>query len=54
MSLSPRNLFTRLITVAFSLIPLLGVKIMHLVDGTGLFKTSNLDFGWKSSCNESI
>ena len=29
----------------WSLIPLLGVKIIHLVDRTDLFKISNLDLG---------
>ena len=47
-SLRPRNLFLKLITVIFSLIPLLSVKILHLVDGTDLFKISNLDLGGKT------
>jgi hypothetical protein len=47
-SLRPRNSFLKLITVVFSLIPLLGVKIIHLVDRTDLFKISNLDLGGKA------
>jgi hypothetical protein len=31
-----------IITGIWSLIPLLGVKIIHLVEGTDLFKISNL------------
>jgi len=38
----------KLTTVIFSLIHLLGVKIMHLVDGTDLFKVSNLDLDGKA------
>ena len=33
-------------------ISLLGVKILHLVDMTDMFKISNL--GWKENCNESV
>jgi len=33
------------ITVIWSLSPLLGVKIVHLVDRTDLFKISNLVYG---------
>jgi len=47
-SLRPRNSFRKLITVVFSLIPLLCVKIMHLADRTDLFKISNLDLGGKA------
>ena len=36
------------ITVIFSLISLLGVKIIHLVDLTDLFKISNLILGGKA------
>jgi hypothetical protein len=46
-ALRPRNLLLKLITVISSLIPLLGVKIMHLVDRTDLFKISNLNLGKK-------
>lgn len=35
-------------TAICSLIPLLGVKIMHLVGRTDLFKISNLDLGGKA------
>ena len=34
-------------TVICGLIPLLGVKIIHLADGTNLFKASNLVWGGK-------
>ena len=39
---------TRIITVIFSLISLLCVKIIHLVDWTDLFKISNLVLGGKA------
>jgi hypothetical protein len=48
---TPRNFQHCIITSIWSLIPLLGVKIMHLADRTGLFNISNL--GWKEDCNES-
>jgi len=37
----------RIITVIFTLTYLLGVKIVHLIDMTGLFKISNLVLGGK-------
>jgi hypothetical protein len=37
----------RIITVILTLKILLGVKIKHLIDMTGLFKISNLDLGGK-------
>jgi len=37
----------RIITVIFTLTFLLGVKIIHLIDMTGLFKISNLVLGGK-------
>jgi hypothetical protein len=36
------NLWIRTTTGIWSLIPLLGVKVIHLVDRTDLFKISNL------------
>jgi hypothetical protein len=39
----------RVITVIFSLIPLLGVKIIYLVDRTDLFKISSFVLGGKAT-----
>ena len=44
----PRNSFLKLITEVFNLVPLLVVKIMHLVDRTDLFKISSLDLSRKA------
>jgi hypothetical protein len=41
----PRDVPVTVLTGMWSLIPLLGVKIIHLVDGTDLFKISNLVYG---------
>jgi hypothetical protein len=42
------KIYQRIVTVIVSLIPLLGVKIIYLVDRTVLFKISNLVFGGKT------
>ena len=36
----------------WSLIPLLDVKIIHLVDMTDLFKNYYFSLGWKGNCNK--
>jgi len=40
------------ITGIWSLIPLLGVKIVHLVCRSDLFAISNLVYGGRESCNK--
>jgi len=37
-----------------SLSPLLGVKIVRVVDGSDMFKISNLVNGGRENCNESV
>jgi hypothetical protein len=44
----------RFITGIWSLSPLLGVKIVRLVDSSDLFKISNLVYGGRENCNESV
>jgi len=41
----PRDVPIKFITGIWSLIPLVGVKIIHSVDRTDLFKISNLVYG---------
>jgi hypothetical protein len=49
---TPRNFQHCVITGISRLIPLLGVKIIHLADRTDLLKISYL--GWKGDCNVSV
>ena len=48
---TPRSFQHCVITGICSLIPLVGVKIIHLADGTDLLKISNLG---KGDCKESV
>jgi len=43
-----------IVTGIWSLSPLLGVKVIHLVDRTDPFKISNLVYGGRENCNESV
>jgi hypothetical protein len=39
------------VTVIWSLIFVLGVKVIYLIDGIYLFKSWWFSFGWRDDCN---